>query len=488
MYSMLLAQEIATNNVTSGFWRSFIQQDTTVFSLGLFLLLLFWSIKILMVSKNSHSARMLPNLWTGAGVGLTFVSLIFGFADINLNKLESEEVSKLIVVLANAFVTSIVGLLGAQMITFILSFSEDKKEKKEYFVEPPEKLLFDLKNNSFAQNNSIIDALNTLNGSLLKIDRRLEESSASLVEKFDDTMKAVSQSVKQNISEINQDMFKQISGVLAEFKEISKDAGSHFMELNQNNVSIIAAEMKTLMKSLSDEVSKMQKAISEENEAFVKTQKEAVASQQEKNEEFQKTSLERSNTLLNDQIAQFSRLTEKLVSLSEAQQKQQNESWNKSSEDQREAIQTFLGEISNITEIAKSSTAETQKSYEETLKTINSNVEEVLGRLHSDFEKVSKELKDWAASTELGINATSERLKESINAFDDLREIHLKLIDQTQDQLEMLQKIVEGHRGDNQKFEQYESRTNELSGAIIQMTELSEILKELTEINKRVNV
>lgn len=436
--------------------------------------------------KSFFSAQ--PTVLTAAGIIGTFISLLVGFSNIKDLSENSDAINELPIILSNAFVTSIFGLFGAMIINVILSQMEETNGKEEHFIEPPEKLLFDLKNNSFAQNNSIIDALNALNSSLLKIDQRLEESSASLVEKFDGTMKAVSQSVKENISEINQDMFKQISVVLAEFKEISKDAGSHFKELNQNNVSIIAAEMKKLMKSLSDEVSKMQKDLNEENQAFVKTQKEAIAIQQEKNEEFQKTSLDRSDTLLTDQIAQFSKLSEKLASLSEAQQKQQTESWNKSSEDQKEAIQTFLGEISSITEITKSSTAEAQKSYEETLKTINSNVEGVLGRLHSDFEKVSKELRDWAASTELGINATSERLKESINAFDDLKEGHLKIIDQTQDQLEILQTIAEGQKADNLKFGQYESRTNELSGAIIQMTELSEILKELAEINKRVNV
>jgi len=398
-------------------------------------------------------------------------------------------------ILSNAFVTSILGLIGALLINIILSQMEETVGIEEHFVDPPEKLLYDLmnnsialKNNSFAQNNSIIDALNSLNGNLIKIDKRLEESSSSLVEKFDETMRSVSQSVKQNISEINQDMFNQISGVMTEFKGVSNQAGAHFKEVNQNNVSIIVSEMKTLMKTMSEEVSQLQSKISQETEGFTKTQKESLSKQLEKNEEFQRDSLVKSEAFLIDQLAKFEGITKSLNEFSKSQQEAQAASWSEANTTQKAAIESFLKEMIAIKQESIHSSEKANEALSSLIESIELKTKEVLENIHKDFEKVSADLQNWATLTQQGLNATGSRLKESVTAFDDQRENHKKTLEQADLQLETLSGLLKNEELQSQRLENYEDRTDELANAVLQLKELVQLVKELKEVNNSVSV
>jgi len=474
------------------FITSYLRFGLNIASLCVFGVLLILSAISYYKARKSKKWRSFfnvqPTIWTTAGIIGTFFSLLVGFSDIQNLSENSEAINDLPIILSNAFVTSILGLIGAIIINIILSQMEDTDGKEEHFIEPPEKLLFDLKNNSFAQNNSIIDALNGINGNLVKIDRRLEESSTSLVEKFDNTMKAVSQSVKQNINEINKDMFSQISGVLSEFKEVSNQAGSHFRELNQNNVSIIAAEMKTLMKKLSEEVSKVQSNISQESEVFIKTQQESISKQIKKNEEFQQDSLEKGTAFLNEQLIKFEGVTKSLNEFSKSQQETQAENWNSLNSTQKDAIEKFLTEISNIKQESIQSSEKANESLSNLINSIELKTKEVLENIHKEFEKVSTDLQNWATLTEQGLNATAARLKESVTAFDDQRENHKKTIEQTEIHLNTLVDLSKSKEQYSQRLESYEERTNELAASIIQLKEISQLVKELRESNGKVNV
>ncbi|GAB2994494.1 hypothetical protein GCM10027284_09710 [Cyclobacterium sediminis] len=474
------------------FISEYLKFGLNIASLSVFGVLIIVSSITYLKARKSRKWRSFfkvqPTIWTAAGIIGTFFSLLVGFSDIqNLSK-NSEAINDLPVILSNAFVTSILGLIGAMIINVILSQMEDTNGEEEHFIEPPEKFLFDLKNNSFAQNNSIIDALHTLNGNLIAIDKRLEASSTSLVEKFDQTMKSVSQSVKQNINEINKDMFDQISGVFTEFKDISNQAGSHFKELNQNNVSIITAEMKTLMKKLSDEVSKVQSNISQESEGFIKTQQESLLKQVEKNEAFQKISLEKNEAFLNDQLIKFESVTKSLNNFSKSQQEVQAENFKAVNTSQKEAVESFLKEISAIKQESIQSSEKANESLSKLIDSIESKTKEVLETIHKDFEKVSNGLQNWATLTEQGLNATAARLKDSVTSFDDQRENHKKTIEQAEIHLATLVDLSKSEELYSQRLESYEERTNELASAVIQLKELVELLKEFKETNGKVSV
>jgi hypothetical protein len=443
-------------------------------------------------ARNSKKWRSFfniqPTILTAAGIIGTFISLLVGFSDIQNLSENSEAINDLPIILSNAFVTSILGLIGAVIINTILSQMEEADGKEEHFIEAPEKFLFDLRNNSFAQNQSIIELLGSLNTNLLAIYKRLEESSSSLVKRFDETMKAVSNSVKQNINEINKDMFSQISGVLSEFKEVSNQAGSHFKELNQNNVSIIAAEMKNLMKKLSEEVSKVQSNISQESEGFIKIQHENISRQMEKNEVFQRDSLEKGTAFLKEQLLKFDGVTKSLNDFSQSQQETQAENWKSMNSTQKEAIEKFLTEISNIKKESIQSSEKANESLSELINSIELKTKEVLENIHKEFEKVSTDLQNWATLTEQGLNATADRLKESVTAFDDQRENHKKTIEQAEIHLNALVDLSKSKEQYSQRLESYEERTNELAASIIQLKEISQLVKELTESNGKVNV
>jgi len=470
----------------------YLSKPLNIFSLLIFVILFFITRLVFQKAKTIKEyrsiAQVMPNIWTATGIIGTFTSLLVGFSNIENLSENSDSINDLPILLSNAFVTSILGLIGAMVINIILSKREESNNKEDHFVDPPEKLLFDLKINSFAQNNSIIDALNGLNGNLIKIDRRLEESSTSLVEKFDDTMKAVSQSVRQNISEINKDMFNQISEVLTEFKSVSNQAGSHFKELNQNNVSIIAAEMKTLMKKMSEEVSQLQTKITKESEVFIKIQQDTLSKQVENNEAFQQDSIVKSEAFLNEQLVKFEAVNKSLGEFSKSQQKAQSENWKEVNAAQKGAIESFLTEMKAIKQESIQSSEKANKSLSSLIDSIELKTKDVLDNIHKDFEKVSTDLQNWATLTEQGLNATASRLKESVTAFDDQRENHKKTIEQADIYLATLSDLTKNEELQSQRLENYEDRTDALASSVIQLKELVQLVKELKEANNNVNV
>jgi hypothetical protein len=148
---------------------------------------------------------------------------------------------------------------------------------------------------------------------------------------------------------------------------------------------------------------------------------------------------------------------------------------------QKEAISSFLDEMGKIKQESIKSSERANESLVQLIESIEAKTKEVLENVHKDFDRVSKELQNWTTLTQQGLNATSAKLKESVVAFDDQKDNHEKIIEQANLNLKALIDISKSEELYSHRLESYEERTNELASAIIQLSELNQLLRVYKE-------
>lgn len=453
------------NDLTQGFDSiyKFLEGYFGVFlnqlSFGLFLIGILVTIFLLKNRPKYKSVvELLPSAWTAFGILGTFVSLIVGFSGLDLSG-NSSDINQLPYVLSNAFLTSIAGIIVSQYLSFYLSKFEDEELTKEYFREPPEKILFDLKNNTWKQNYEIIELLKNTNSILMTLDKKIGSTMPELIDEFGKTMQSISLMIKSNISDLNKDMFTQIQGVLDGFKQVTADAGEHTKQMNKYNVSAIVIEMKKLMEGFASEVTGLQSNLTAGNQNHL-IRHEELMSKQEKS--------------INDFEIKANKSREEILNQSQGFQTDLVEA-------QRAGISDYLSEMGRIREESSDSAKKAQVAYESMVNSIEVQTKIILEELKAQTSDVSIQIGNWVDVSDNTLHATSERLKESVTAFDNQKNNQKMVLENMNKQLEGLKALYETEKFTQQRFEAYDNRTNDIEAIMSQLVELAKTLKNHLE-------
>ena len=104
----------------------------------------------------------MPQTWTSSGLLGTFITLTISFYSINILPDEKLDINSIIHGLSLAFITSIFGIIGSQIMNIIISKKYDNKDKKDNIKETPEKMLMDLRNNTQDGQGALINSLRNI--------------------------------------------------------------------------------------------------------------------------------------------------------------------------------------------------------------------------------------------------------------------------------------------------------------------------------------
>lgn len=434
----------------------YLREPFNLFSIGLLFVCAIVTFFLFIDSerdKIKNILRALPAFWTGLGVLLTFGSLLVGFSSIDLT--QNENINRLPIILSNAFFTSIVGILIAQILNIILSRQDDQEAKEDHYKEAPEKLLYDLRHNSFIQNDQILNVLRDIDSSLKLVDRRFESAMPELIGQFTKTMDSISYNIKQNISGLNEDMFKQIQGILIEFKNISNSAGDHLKKVSTENASDVATEMKKLLEGLAGEVGSLKEKLSQSNQDQL-TKHLALMELQEKS------------------ITDFG---EKASASRQVLLTQSQDFQNQLIEKQQEGVSSYLNELEKIRNEANEAAKAAQNAYLEMVSQVNEKTTQILNDLKLQAHLVSTSINEWVEVSENTLEATSLRLKDSVSTFDNQKATYEQMLINMNLQLEELKNLYALERFTTERFEAYEGRTKVIEAGLNEMEARTRLLK-----------
>ena len=384
------------------------------FIYGLFLLLFMVVILYILIRReiNNSFIRFAPNIFTALGILGTFGSLAIAFTGLDINN--SKSIEALPSILGIAFITSIIGIILSHSFSlWISTIKKEQSEKEEYTKIVPEKILYDLMKNSERQNNLIIAHLTRSADSIESLDEKFSSSLTQIVENFTNSMMEMQQNIQNAFEKTNNKMHTQVDNSLKTFGQISKQSSDHFKQLNEDNISTISSSFNEFSQYAKSYVESIQGEITKQSKEHFENQKEIFKSQ-------------------NQQIDTF-----------------KNELFDQS----KETADNLNSTLENIAE------------------NISKNTEETLSQINKDFERITNNVEQWIKLTENSIHKTTGEFRNSVNEYDDQKETQKILLERFKEQLNLLNNLHEKYMADNERFEYYERRTDELAEKVLELNE-----------------
>lgn len=448
----------------------------------------WWSVIIMFViggiawyyaSKNEKVKKILPGIYTALGLLGTFIALAVSF--LNLDISDNSEIEELPKKLATAFITSIIGIMAAQITNWLISKKEQENyNTKSYLKEEPEEVLFSLRNISKTQATDI----NTLKASMenqLGVNKLFLKELKALRSDFSLMANTVTQEFSNTMQTLNANVVKDAT-------ELNKNLAEHTLQLQSEYKSLIAESSKTLQQNQKNEAELLKNNLIDINQSF----KDDVSSFQSKLLEQMSTSLNQQKTALDAGVNNQKDALEKSINEFTELRKQTKEdslkyiSGLKITQDaiieyQKEAQQESMAELANLRNQTKEETLELISELNSTKKLAIKKTEEITNQLASQFSELLESIKNLQDHTEKSVNASSSRLKKSAELYDMQKDKQSEVLETIKGQLERIDQLIEERNMEREKYQFYEKRTDTLHDSIELLTSATVSIKTWVE-------
>ena len=190
--------------------------------LALGLVATFWCNNKYNESKSRPLLTSLPGVWTSLGLLGTFLAICISLHNVKTTGGEDLDILELIRKLVPAFTTSIIGLVGALVVTIWskIKFAEEEVIENRFLGnKTPEEYIRDVANytKEITSNKSIIERHNELLSELIQLHKEQEEKNREYNEKLNDNISHQSEILKEFIDGfVNRmdEIFKQMHGAI----------------------------------------------------------------------------------------------------------------------------------------------------------------------------------------------------------------------------------------------------------------------------------
>ena len=185
------------------------------------------SLILIRFSRSPRILNALPSFSTSIGVFFTFLVLWLNLSDEDMKIGNEEDVKDLVNELAAAFSTSIIGILGNIILSFVVKFRLDSIEKKNKWDQHPAAILTDNQRQISELTNSINSLASNLKTEFKdvfeelrkKIDQKLKDLHTKAQSMYVDEMGRITKTVVEkysgDISKATTDLLKYLQEATA---------------------------------------------------------------------------------------------------------------------------------------------------------------------------------------------------------------------------------------------------------------------------------
>jgi len=226
---------------------------TTILTTAVALVGMIISWWLLLLKKD----ELLQGIWTSLGILGTFIALVFAFKDKSLfmNKNGELQLDNLLPYLSSAFITSVVGISMGVFFSIRNKYYESEREETEkHLQDPPEKMLFDMKE------------------AIIKISLNISQDlSKQMVPFFENLNNAVFKNMQpvlnqsnETLKELNKKIEVQFSGNIKKFNSVTEKMDD-IMTQQTENTKVYAKTISTTLNELVNKLSQSLDNVFKEN-------------------------------------------------------------------------------------------------------------------------------------------------------------------------------------------------------------------------------
>lgn len=465
-------------NTAFHFFSDPIYMSATVILVGATSSYFFWN--------NTTARKNIPNLWTALGLLGTFIALsaslflMDGIIGVEGDAIEmSESVNQLPFKLSTAFITSIIGIIAAQISNFRISRAESiELNKVDYLKESPEKLLFDLRNLAKKQNEFFKNTNNNIENILSATKEQNEFVKSTSTHMYN--LLSTTHRINDSIVQTKDGLIQEFHVTMEKLKTTMHEMRDDFKEIHNS----MAGNFKATMGSLKEDVKSDATAINHElanhsKEALGKYVEELNNSQalltelQDKNSETLKHNLE----ALANQIGELGSTMKATLQQDSAEiLKDQKEMHEQAISGMNEVSSSGISEINQM----KNAILEENERFRESIQNqgieLLKNHNDLLNKLENDFGVLLTNIKELQDVTEKTVIASSSKMQEAAGLYDKQRDLQGEILTQVQNQLGVLEEQLKERKAEFDKYKYYEDQLNAMNNRISDLEDNKEEL------------
>lgn len=368
-------------------------------------------------SKKSEAfstrIRLLPTLWTAAGLLGTFLSLYIAFKNQSTIDLidgvpgANGKVSDLLITLAQAFSTSIIGITISQVVSiYIVNRQKNAEASKEWHRDEPEKILFDLRETAISTDIYLRNAAEALQGISNQLsDKLATEFKTSLSGVTGKIMEDATNAVSGFTSHLSDTLEKGTSDLEKKYNQSIEVSKEKYEQLNKTISS-------SIQEQLASQITSVSKTLDSFKEGFLENQKAIAA-----------------------QVDKFNDTNNSLLKKAES------------------THQTILDQLeANIVDIHK-------------------KISNIISELHKDSESLSEQIQNTVNKSDAQIRKTTKEFKSSVEQHEKSGHLHESVLSAVQNQHDILESLIQELKEDRRRFKTLSDEFDKIKDSIDEIRE-----------------
>lgn len=486
--------------------------------LALGLVATFWCNNKYNESKSRPLLTSLPGVWTSLGLLGTFLAICISLHNVKTTGGEDLDILELIRKLVPAFTTSIIGLVGALVVTIWskIKFAEEEVIENRFLGnKTPEEYIRDVANytKEITSNKTIIERHNELLSELIQLHKEQEEKNREYNEKLNDNISHQSEILKEFIDGfVNRmdEIFKQMHGAIQQqvqnfgeeqFTKTSQVLTSITERLSNVSNEIINNQrqsVETMMNNTNTEIGTITTSVTEVLGNLTSKVQESLAALNSQQSERLNTIITNYDALANklsEQNSDFAtKLTEQMqteyskvqehnvqslqqmVDLRTAYQEATSDMLTstlnmneKATADLRESMSGFVTNIQSLIATQCSTLSTAISTNVESLNSAYKFIESLVAEIRQNYDQAVLAYGD-AVSVAHRTNESSEKLIVANNKS-------LQAVEETNNKISEILDILEERQ---ENIEQLIKQISSVSGAIVELQKLESMLNKIT--------